>query len=155
MADNIARFRGRLFNLRCALIQNRTRIGEGLRLYSKLELRGKGSWIIGKNCTVRGMPGSKGEYTTLFTNSPEAVIEIGDNVILLAAKTSCRFAISIGNDVLIEEASLLDTDFHSPEKSRKKIEGESLKSCRIVIGDRTAIGARSIICKGTTIGTDC
>lgn len=154
MEDLIATIRGSLYRLRCQLFRSNVHIKKGLKLYRKLEIKGKGLCIIGKNCTIRGIPGSRNQYVTLYSNSPEAAITIGDNAELLAAKVSCKFAISIGHDVLIEEASLLDTDFHSVEKSRKDIEGESRESCMIVIGDRVSIGARSIIAKGSRIGDE-
>ena len=154
MVDHIAAARGSLFRLRCRFLRRNVHIEKGLKLYRQLKIKGKGSCIIGKNCTIRGIPGSRNQYVTLYSNSPQATITIGDNAELLAAKVSCKFAISIGHDVLIEEASLLDTDFHSMDRSRKAVEGETKESCMIVIGDRVSIGARSIIAKGARIGDE-
>ena len=81
------------------------------------------------------------------------MITIGDNAHLYAAGISCRFSITIGDDVLIEEAGIADTDFHSLDISRETPD-EICEKCRIVIGNRVSIGSRSFVNKGIRIGED-
>lgn len=153
-SDMAAQLRGMIFRVKCRLVGRSVIVGKGLKIFRKLEIYGKGSCIIGSNCSMKGMPGNRGQWVTIYSTNPEAQIRIGENVKLLAAKMTCKFGISIGNDVLIEEAALMDTDFHTIERPRKDIEGETRESCMIVIGDRVAIGARSIIGRGARIGAD-
>ena len=89
---------------------------------------------------------------TLYTHSQEAVIKIGDNVTLVAARISSRFRIEVGNNVIIEDASLLDTDFHSLDVTRRSPVEETMENCMIQICDGVMIGSRAIISKGVVIG---
>jgi acetyltransferase-like isoleucine patch superfamily enzyme len=154
MSARFARFRGFLFAVRCLLFKRNTKVGKGLTLYRRLRVRGTGKIYIGNNCTIGGAIGDRSQYTTIFTHSPEAIVRIGDDTSLYAARISAKYEILIGNDVLIEEAGILDTDFHSIDKTRSEPDGETKERCRIVIGDRVSIGARSFVMKGVVIGTD-
>jgi len=60
--------------------------------------------------------------------------------------------VHIGPGTLIEESGILDTQFHSLHPDRGDAADETLETCRVVIGSRVKIGARSIISKGVTIG---
>lgn len=124
----------------------------GLTLDGWLSVRGPGRVVIGRNCTVSAMAGARVRMVTLYTHSPDAVIAIGDNVHLVAAKISSRFSVSIGNGVIIEDSSILDTDFHTLDVSRQPPPDEHLEQCRIVLEDDVQVGSRSIITKGVTIG---
>lgn len=152
MNELIALIRGNIFSFQTKLFRKNITIGNGLKLFCKLSIKGKGRVNIGNNCTVRGIPGSRTQFVTINLNSPEAEVHIGDSVQLLATKISCRFSISIGNNVIIEDSSLLDSDFHSLDISRKLPANESKKNCAISIGDKVCIGVRSVITKGVTIG---
>ena len=149
----IAAVRGSLFKLKCRLVRKNVVIGAGLKIYCKLEIKGAGQVSIGHNCVVSRINGDSRHYVTLYTHDPEAVISIGDNAMLFAARISSKFEIKIGNDFLIEEAGIMDTDFHtlSPDRSPPP---EIKEKCRIVIGDRVSIGARSVVCKGVSLGDD-
>ena len=65
-----------------------------------------------------------------------------------------KFGIIIGDDVIIEDASILDTDFHSLDRSRATPKDENADRCRIRIGNRVGIGAQSFVTKGVAIGDD-
>lgn len=154
MRDTLARFRGYLYRVTCRLFRRNIHIGQGLRIYKKLSIAGKGKVVLGKNCLIGGALGDSSQYVTLDTYDEGAIIRIGDDVALYAARVSSRYEIVIGNEVLIEQAGLLDTDFHSIDKSRKRPEGETRGQCRIVVGNRVCIGARSFITKGVKIEDD-
>ena len=47
----------------------------------------------------------------------------------------------------------MDTDFHAITLDRAE-PVEDREACRVRVGDRVSIGARSIICKGVAIGDD-
>ena len=131
---------------------HRVTVGPGLRLECWLALRGPGRVIIGKNCKIAAMPGCQVGMVTLNTHHPDAVIRIGDNVTLVAVRTGIKFSITIGNNVIIEDASILDTDFHTIDSLRSDANHETPERCRVVLEDGVRVGARAIITKGVTIG---
>lgn len=152
MRDRIARLRGALFVLWARLFRPSVSIGPGLRIYRKLRVYGAGKIEIGSGCRIAGIAGDPSQYVCLDTHSSSAVIRIGDNARLCAARIAARYQVTIDDDVLIEEAGIVDTDFHSIEKGRDIPAGESLATCAVAIGKRVSIGARSYITKGVTIG---
>lgn len=133
--------------------EKKVSIGAGLKIHCKLEIEGQGTVSIGNNCTVARIKGDDRHYVTIYTHDPAAVVSIGDNAMLFAARISARFEIKIGNQFLIEEAGIMDTDFHTltPDRAQPV---EIKEKCSIAIGDRVAIGARSVICKGVSLGDD-
>lgn len=151
MRDIIARIRGNLFTLKCRLMKKNIFIGTGLKIYCKFEIQGKGTVFIGKNCVISRINGDDRHYVTIYTHDPTAVVSIGNNAMLFCARVSSKFEIKIGDDVLIEESGIMDTDFHSINSDRVE-PAESKEKCRVNIGNRVSIGARSIICKGVMVG---
>jgi acetyltransferase-like isoleucine patch superfamily enzyme len=149
----LAELLGQLYICKCRVLRTRARIGYGLKKFARLEIKGSGQVEIGTNSTVSGIRGDHGQYVTLYTHSPEALISIGNNVRLYSARFSSRFSITVGDDVLIEESGISDTDFHSLDIGRGVPREDPGKS-RIKIGNRVSIGARSLISKGVSIGDD-
>jgi acetyltransferase-like isoleucine patch superfamily enzyme len=127
-------------------------VGRNLQLYCKLSIKGPGQVAIGRDCSISGIPGARVNMVTFYTHSPEAVITIGNNVKLISARISSRFAIEIGNDVVIEDVSILDSDFHTLDISRRTPPDETIENCKVIIEDDVRIGSRAIIGKGVTIG---
>jgi len=150
--DWLAQIRGKLFYYIIRLIKTDVQIDEGLKLYCRLDIKGHGKVIIGKNCIVKSIPGSRNQYVTLYTTSPDAVIRIGDNVQLISAKTSCNYSMTIGNNVIIEDTSLLDSSFHSVYEHGERPTNESRDNSAIIIGDNVLIGVRSVIMRGVRLG---
>jgi acetyltransferase-like isoleucine patch superfamily enzyme len=149
----LAELLGRIYIRKCRILRTRARIGYGLKKFATLQINGPGQVEIGVNCTISGIRGDHSQYVTLYTHSPEAIISIGNNVRLYAARFSSRFSITVGDDVLIEESGISDTDFHSLDIDRRLPREEPGRS-RIKIGNRVSIGARSLISKGVSIGDD-
>jgi len=150
--DLVAVIRGKIFLLRCWLFRKNIRVGKGLRLYKRLDVRGDGTLSIGDNCIIDGISGDRKQFVTLYTLHRNARIEIGNNAGLYAARLSSRYAITVGHDVHIEASGIMDTDFHSIERSRGEPINESLESCAVTIGDGVKIGARCLVTKGVKIG---
>lgn len=151
MKDFLAQIYGRLFRL-AKRGDKKLAIGDDLKLYCSLSIRGPGRIYIGRGCTVRGTPGANIKSVTLYTHSQDAIIRIGENVNLIAARISSKFKIQVGDNVVIEDASILDTDFHTLDISRRTPPDETEENCGVVIGDDVLIGSRSIIGKGVSIG---
>lgn len=154
MRDTLAWLRGYIYRVTCRLFRRNIEIGPGLRIYKRLSIVGTGKVILGKNCLIGEALGDRSQFVTLYTHDESAIIRIGDGAALYAARVSSKYEISIGDDVLIEQSGLLDTDFHSIERSRKNPEDETRERCRIVVGDRVSIGARSFVTKGVKIEDD-
>jgi len=154
MRDFIALVRGKIFTLICKIFQKNTFIGSGLKIYKKLSVNGKGTVYIGKNCLIHGVRGDRSQYVCIDTGNNDAVIRIGDNASLNGARINSHFEIHIGENVLIEEAGINDTDFHTIDKSREIPSYEDKKKCRITIGNRVCIGSKSMILKGVTVKDD-
>src|SRR3972149_10979951 len=154
MRNILALFRGYLFILKCKCFHKNIKIGTGLRIYKKLSLTGSGKISIGENCVIDGIRGDPSQHVCIGGLSSEAIISIGDNAALYAARVLAKYQVIIGDDVLIQEAGIMDTDFHSLDRSRDIPSYESKEKCQVVIGNRVCIGARSFITKGVIIGDD-
>lgn len=154
MRDRLALLRGRVYTTWYRYFNGNITIGSGLRIYKKLCINAQGKVNIGNNCIVDGIIGDDSHYVCIDSYHPTTTISIGNNARLFAARIGAKHQISIGNDVVIEESGIIDTDFHSINKGRGEPSDEYREKCRVSIGDRVSIGARSIIMKGVTIGDD-
>jgi len=154
MKEMMALVRGKLFSLKCRLFRKNIVIGRNLRIYGRLYIVAAGKVTLGDNCRIRGMVGSPHKFVCIEAIAPEAQIRIGNNAELCAARIMAKFGITIGDDVIVEDASILDTDFHSLDRSRVTPKDENADRCRIRIGSRVGIGALSFITKGVEIGDD-
>jgi acetyltransferase-like isoleucine patch superfamily enzyme len=154
MKDFLALLRGRILFILCRLRGMNITIGQGLRIYKRVSISGPGRIEIGKNCVMAGIRGDSSQYVCLETLNSSSVIQIGDNASLYAARIAAKFRIVVGNDVLIEEAGMMDTDYHTIAKNRETPASENEDKCRVTVGNRVCMGARSSILKGTTIGDD-
>lgn len=147
-----AALRAAVWRWRATRSGGRISIGPGCRMEARLDIQGPGSVAIGEGVTIGGIPGERRAIVTIYTHAPDARVTIGDRTRLLGARIGSKFEVRIGRDVLVEEASIADTDFHSVAPDRGVPPHESLESCRLVIDDEVAIGARSIVTKGVQLG---
>jgi acetyltransferase-like isoleucine patch superfamily enzyme len=145
MRDRLALLRGSAYTVWCRYFNSNITIGSGLRIYKKIRIHARGKVNIGNNCIVNGIIGDKSHYVCIDSYHPETMISIGNNA---------KYQIIIGDDVLIEESGIIDTDFHSIDNRRGDPSDENREKCKVFIGNRVSIGARSIITKGVTIGDD-
>ena len=146
-----SRLRTRLFRF-IHRNNNKIQIGSNLVLHCWLSIKGPGHVHIGDDCVVSALPGHAAYMVTMYTTAPDAIISIGNHVNLVSARLSCRFEISVGDGVLIEDASVMDTDFHSLDIDRRMPNGETKKTCRVCIERNVRIGSRAIITKGVSLG---
>lgn len=124
---------------------------------------------IGKNVTIKSsfLSNLVGLYsrTIIVTRTPQAVIQIGDNVGISGATIYARKGIYIGENTAIGgNCKILDNDFHPIEvDARNKLMMENLgpeandliPTKEIFIGNNCFIGCNSIILKGTVLGDGC
>lgn len=123
---------------------------------------------IGNNVVIKSsfLSNLVGLYsrTIIVTRSPNAVIEIGDNVGISGATIYARKGIYIGDNTCIGgNCKILDNDFHPIEiETRNKLlldpyggDSDLIPAKEIRIGKDCFIGCNSIILKGTVLGDGC
>jgi len=125
--------------------------GVKLDVYSKAELKiGKGFLCRGKGA---GIDISNYSHISIAKG---ARMVIGDYSGISNTSIFCQHEITIGDHVNIGGGCMIfDTNFHSidwRDRYDRKIDISKRKTAPIHIGDYVFIGARSIICKGVTIG---
>lgn len=152
MKDFIALVRGAIYSFLCNNFRKNICVGAGLRIYKRPRITGQGNLRIGNDCTIDGIAGDTSQYVCIDLRAANSAIEIGSNVTLHAARLAAKFEIHIGDGVSIDESAVIDTDFHTIDRSRKDPEHEEREKCKVFIGDGVSIGARSIVMKGVTIG---
>lgn len=122
-----------------------------------------GNNVIIKSCFLSNLIGLYSK-TIIVTRTPEAKIEIGDNVGISGATIYARKGIYIGNNTCIGgNAKILDNDFHPIEaETRNKLladtsggDSELIPAKEIHIGQDCFIGCNTIILKGTELGDRC
>lgn len=142
------------YRLRASRSGSKIQLGRGIQFRGRLDIRGDGHVIIGDDVVIDTAPGDFRSFVTIYTHAPDAVVTIGPRARLYGARVSCRYRVDIGPDALVEEAGIADTDFHSLDRKRGEPLDEHADHCRVVIGKRASLGARSIVAKGVTIGSD-
>ena len=116
------------------------RVGTGLEVKGKLEMRGPGKVIAGKDLHLS-------KNVTLNTLTAQSKILIGNEVdIGDSSYIGAHGQIIIGDNTAIAGGvTILSTDFHG-------IDGEPTKERPILIGRHVWIGLKAIILEGVTIG---
>ncbi len=138
------RVRGRLFATWCRLFRPRLSIGRNFKLDGKLRVRGPGRVVIGDNVLVSMV-------VTPFTYSPEAVIEIGNDVFLNGTRFGCKQQIHVGARSILAECRISDYDHHSADPDHRD-DPAFIKCAPVTIGENVWIASSAFIQKGVTIG---
>lgn len=132
-------------------------LGTNINIMGKVVVVGLGKIKIGDNfCLTSGdhiNPISANLQASIFTDSPNAQIQIGNNVGMSSPRMWIHDGLTIGNNVKIGGGVLLiDTDCHPIDYSVRRTSDKGTCSAPIVIEDDVWIGAQSIVLKGVTIG---
>ena len=109
-----------------------------------LRLRGAGQVIFGDDVII-------GAKTDIFTHDHEATVCIGHCSFINGARISAIRRIEIGNDAVVADARLMDTDFHALSRRRHQREAP-VGVAPIYIKDNVWIAAGCAVLKGVTIG---
>ena len=106
-------------------------------------------------CSGRGYGIDSGNYSAIIVGD-NAKLHIGNSVGMSNTSIHCKQEITIGDYVNIGGGCMIfDTNFHSTDwrdRKDRKLDITKRKCAPIHIGNYVFIGARSIICKGVTIG---
>jgi acetyltransferase-like isoleucine patch superfamily enzyme len=119
-------------------------LGRGVRIRGKLDVRGKIRVTIGEGSRL-------GKRVEIWGNGD---VTIGKNVLLNDPWIYSERSISIGDDCLISDCFIVDTDFHNLEPHLRHAPPGPKASAPIVIDRNVWIGARASVLKGVEIGED-
>lgn len=135
------------YKIKYKLINPNVSIGKNFKVRCKLNIKGPGNVIIGDNVVVDGTSHS----VTPWTTNKNATIIIGNNVFLNGTRFGCSKKIEIGDNCIIADCRIMDTDFHSiiPDKRN---DPAYIRSEPIKIGRNVWIALDSVVLKGVTIG---
>jgi maltose O-acetyltransferase len=132
---------------------HRMRLGDRFRFGSdvvagRLDVRGPGRVTVGDRANLYAFMGR----TRLYTRTPEAVITIGRNARLNGPTIQAACGIEIGEDALLGDAIVLDTDMHPIGFGRRHDPAAEVRSAPIVIERNVWIGGQAAVLPGVRIG---
>jgi acetyltransferase-like isoleucine patch superfamily enzyme len=139
--------RGYYYKLKYTLFQPNVKIGKNFKVTGKFSIRGPGKIRIGDNVFADGTS----HAVTPWTYNKDAVISIGNDVFLNGTRFGCQKKIEIGDNCLIADCRILDTDFHSTNPNRRN-DPDAIKSDPIFIGKNVWISLDSVVLRGASIG---
>ena len=131
--------------------------GKNMTIMGKVSVIGSGSISIGDNFMLTSgehiNPISSNLQASFLTDTPNARIQIGNNVGMSSCRIWIHEGLNIGNNVKIGGGVLIiDTDCHSIDWKVRRDSDNQVCSAPITIEDDVWIGAQCIILKGVTIG---
>jgi acetyltransferase-like isoleucine patch superfamily enzyme len=139
--------KGQYYKLKYRLLGKDVRIGKNFKVRARLIIKGPGRVSIGDNAVVDGTS----HAVTPWTANKDAEIIIGNNVFLNGTRFGCARRIEVGDNCILADCRLLDTDFHSVNPQKRNAP-EHIESSPIKIGSNVWISLGCVILKGVTIG---
>ena len=118
-----------------------------MKISKRFMLRGPGRIVIGDGVVSDGGP----HPVTLFTHSPGADLQIGNGVFLNGTRFGCSERIEVGDNCILADCRIFDTDMHSIYADRRSPTA-IVATAPVRIERNVWIGAAVIIIKGVTIG---
>jgi len=125
--------------------RGRYSIGAGLITNGRLQLRGPGRIVIGRDVNAWGRSGPN----LIETFSDRAVITVGDRVRLNGCGIQAATRIDIGDDAILGTCTIVDTDHHAVEPAERHT--GRVRTRPIHIGRNVWVGGAAIL-KGVSIG---
>lgn len=148
LEESLARWRGKYYRFKYRLLRKAVFQGP-CRAYCRLEIKGPGKVVFGKDCAIRPHVFGK-EHVSIYFNVPGAQVAIGDRVVLRGTRIGCYERVEIGDGAVVEGASLFDTDFHSTDSSRRD-ELDTRLTKPLVLGADSYVGLECMLGKGTVV----
>lgn len=112
----------------------------------------RGSFKLGRHVKVKIGAGTRlGKYVRI---SGCGELTIGKNVLLNGCWIGCQQSITIGDECLISDCFLQDSDYHNLEPHLRNAPPGVKVSAPIVIERNVWVGARATVMKGVHIGQD-
>jgi len=131
------------------LLGRNVQIGRNFRVRAGFSIKGPGRVVIGDNVVVDGTS----HAVTPWTSNEKAEIIIGNNVFLNGTRFGCSSRIEVGDNCILADCRILDTDFHSINPLHRN-DPQYIESAPIIIGSNVWIALGSVILKGVTIGNN-
>ncbi|MBK8005212.1 MAG: acyltransferase [Gemmatimonadetes bacterium] len=122
----------------------RVRAGRNFRIFGQLKLSGPGEVIFGDDVRIDML-------VTPFTHHPDARIEIGNNCFLNGTRFGCFQSIQVGDNGILAQAMLMDTNFHSTGADRHNPEAP-VKVAPISLAENVWVAAQAGLLPGTRVG---
>ncbi|HEY0674393.1 MAG TPA: DapH/DapD/GlmU-related protein [Longimicrobiales bacterium] len=141
--------KGHYYRVKFKLLGRRVIIGRRFRVSGRLDIRGPGTVIFGDDCSVIS---SMIQITTPWTHEKDAVIKIGNRVLLTGTRIGCVQRVEVGDGAGLSDARIMDSDFHSIESTDEHRGHTAGRSKPITIGRNAWLGAGSMVLKGVTVG---
>ncbi len=123
-------------------------LGVGVRVSGRLSISGPGKVVIGDDCEFAG---EAGVATTLITTRPDAQVRIGARCRFNGAYVLAASAVTFGDDCLIADAHIFDTDHHVADHVLREQGFEAIPR-PVHIGAHVWICSRAAILKGVNVG---
>lgn len=141
--------RGAYYRWKFRVLRKKVVIGRRFKVSGRLDIHGPGTVIFGDDCAVIS---SRYAVTTPYTHSPDAVIRLGDRVVLTGTRFGCQFRIEVGDGAGLSDARIMDTDFHRSEVTDEPRHNTGGLGRPVIIGRNAWIGAGAMILKGVKVG---
>jgi acyl-[acyl carrier protein]--UDP-N-acetylglucosamine O-acyltransferase len=128
--------------------RGRIQIGPGVVANHRLRVRGPGLVRIGERSNLYAFLGR----TRLYTRSPGARIEIGRNVRLNGTTIQAASLIQIGDDCILGDANVMDTDMHPVGPERRHDPDAVVHTAPVVLERNVWVGGQAAVLPGVRIG---
>lgn len=139
--------KGFYYKVKYKIFMKKVKIGKNFRVIGKLSIRGPGKVTIGDNALIVQTLNP----VTPWSYHKNAEMRIGNNVHLNGTRLGCAEKIEIGDNCILADCRILDTDFHSIIPGRRN-DPAVIKTHPIKIGKNVWIAMNCIILRGVTIG---
>ena len=136
--------KGEFYRLWYNTFSGRVSIGKNFMVSGKLNISGPGKVTIGNNVRI-------GMEVTPWTSSKEAHIIVGNNVFLNGTRFGCAVKIEIGDNSVIADARIMDTDYHSTNPNERH-NPDFIGKGPIKIGKNVWVTINIVILKDVTVG---
>lgn len=143
----ITRLRTFWYQLKYQYLTQKVVFGKGTVIKCKLDIRGPGKVTVGTECLFDSDPWGR-DYVSICTHQPHAQIIIGNRVVLRATRFGSHLSIIIKDNVVLENASIYDSDYHNIDATQRD-QNFHQNDRQIVIGEGSYVGCECLCSKGT------
>jgi acetyltransferase-like isoleucine patch superfamily enzyme len=131
------------------LYGDRVRIGRRVIANHRLRILGPGSVVVADGANLYAHLYTR---TCLWTRTPAARIRIGRNARLTGTLLQADDLIEVGENCILGQAHILDTDMHSLAKDRRTNPAAPVRSAPVVIEPDVWVARGAAILPGVRIG---
>lgn len=141
---------------RWVIYSNNIEVGRNLVIHGRLYVNNQGKIVIGNDVTINS--GERynpvgGQTRTRLIVYRGGRLQIGDGAGISNTTIVAQTLVDIGEGALIGgSCNIWDTDFHSVDPNIRGTEQDQGRSRPIFFGNKSFIGAHSIILKGSVVG---